>query len=94
MRLLIMIFYVLLILFGISFATLNASPVLVNLYFVKLSMPISVWMTIMFGAGLFLGMILFSFRYWRLKVAYLKLKNQFNITAKEIKNLRAIPLKD
>ncbi|MBA4696086.1 MAG: LapA family protein [Legionella sp.] len=94
MRLLIVIFYVILILVGISFAALNANPVLVNLYFIKLTMPISVLMTAMFGVGLFLGMILVLLRYWRLKMAYIKLKNQFNLTAKEIKNLRSIPLKD
>ncbi|WP_028387609.1 lipopolysaccharide assembly protein LapA domain-containing protein [Legionella fairfieldensis] len=94
MRLLMMLFYLLLILLGVSFAALNASSVEVNLYFKTITMPISVLMTIMLGIGLLLGFLLFLYRYWRLKVAYLKIKSQLKLTEKEIKNLRAIPLKD
>nr|WP_231861891.1 LapA family protein [Legionella hackeliae] len=89
-----MIFYLLLILLGVSFAALNASSVQVNFYFTKLAMPISVLMTIMLGIGLLLGFLLFLYRYWRLKVEYVRLKNQFKMTEKEIKNLRSIPLQD
>ena len=88
------LFYLILILLGVSFATLNASSVEVNFYFKTLSMPISVLMTMMLGIGLFIGFFFFLFRYWRLKVDYLKLKNQFKLFEKEIKNLRSIPLKD
>ncbi|CEK10909.1 lipopolysaccharide assembly protein LapA domain-containing protein [Legionella hackeliae] len=94
MRLFMMIFYLLLILLGVSFAALNASSVQVNFYFTKLAMPISVLMTIMLGIGLLLGFLLFLYRYWRLKVEYVRLKNQFKMTEKEIKNLRSIPLQD
>jgi len=88
------LFYLLLILLGASFAALNASSVQVNFYFKTLTMPISVLMTLMLGIGLFLGFLLFLYRYWCLKVDYLKLKNQLKLTEKEIKNLRSIPLKD
>ncbi|ASQ45712.1 lipopolysaccharide assembly protein LapA domain-containing protein [Legionella clemsonensis] len=94
MRLFMMIFYLLLILLGVTFAALNASSVAVNLYFTKVTMPISVLMTIMLGIGLLLGFLLFLYRYWRLKVEHLRLKNQFKLTEKEIKNLRSIPLQD
>ncbi|WED44119.1 LapA family protein [Legionella cardiaca] len=94
MRLFITIFYLLLILLGVTFAALNASSVQVNFYITKITMPISVLMTIMLGIGLLLGFLLFLSRYWRLKVEFLKLKNQFKLTEKEIKNLRSIPLQD
>jgi lipopolysaccharide assembly protein A len=94
MRLLMLLVYLILILLGVSFAALNAASVKVNFYFKTISMPISVLMIIMFGVGLLIGFLLFLYRYWRLKVSYLKLKNQFKLTEKEIKNLRAIPLKD
>ena len=94
MRLLMMLFYLVLILLGVSFAALNASSVQVNFYFKTLTMPISVLMTIMLGVGLLIGFLIFLYRYWRLKVDYLKIKNQLKLTEKEIKNLRAIPLKD
>ncbi|SPX61167.1 Protein of uncharacterised function (DUF1049) [Legionella feeleii] len=72
MRLLMMIFYLVLILLGVSFAALNASSVQVNFYFKVLTMPISVLMTVMLGVGAILGFLLFLCRYWRLKVEYLK----------------------
>ncbi len=94
MRIIITLFYLLLILGGVSFAALNASSVQVNLYYTTLNMPISVLMTIMLGLGMILGFLLFFYRYLRLKGAHRKVKNQLRMTEKEIKNLRAIPLSD
>ena len=94
MRIVIIIFYLLLILMGVSFAALNASPVKVNFYFNSLSMPVSVLMTLMLGVGVLLGFCLFLGKYWRLKAEHRKIKNQLWLTEKEIKNLRSIPLQD
>lgn len=94
MRLLMMVFYLIVIFFGVSFAALNASSVQVNFYFTKLAMPISVLIIITLGLGMFLGFLMLLYRYWCLKMEYFKLKNQFKLTEKEIKNLRAIPLQD
>lgn len=94
MRLFILLIYLVLILLGVSFAALNASSVEVNFYFTKLTMPISVLMTIMLGVGLLIGFLLFIYRYWRLKIEVSKLKSQLKLTEKEIKNLRAIPLQN
>jgi lipopolysaccharide assembly protein A len=94
MRILTMIFYLALILLGVSFAVLNAASVPVNFYVKTFSVPISVLMTVMLGIGAIIGFLLFLSRYWRLKINYLKIKNQLKLTEKEIKNLRAIPLQD
>ncbi|KTD30680.1 hypothetical protein Lmac_0496 [Legionella maceachernii] len=94
MRLFMMLIYLILIVLGVSFAALNASSVQVNFYFKTVSMPVSVLMTIMLGVGLLLGFLFFLYRYWRLKVDYLKIRNQLRMTEKEIKNLRSIPLKN
>ncbi len=94
MRIVILFFYLLLIIFGVSFAALNASPVEVNFYFTVLKMPISVLMTAMLGVGVMVGLFLFLCRYWRLKSECRSIKNQLKLTEKEIKNLRSIPLKD
>lgn len=94
MRILLLIFYILLIVIGVSFAALNASLVDVNFYFQTVSMPISVLMTIMLGIGMIIGFLLFINRYWRVKIEYRKMKNQLKLTEKEIKNLRSIPLQD
>ncbi len=94
MRILMSIFYIFLIIVGISFAGLNASTLQINFYFKTLSMPISVLIILMLALGALLGMILFLRPYWRLKTEHRKLKNQLKLTEKEIRNLRAIPLQD
>ncbi len=94
MRIVMIILYLALILVGVTFAVLNASSVQVNLYLTTLTMPISVLMTLMLGVGMVLGFVLFLWRYIRLKNDHRNIKNQLRLTEKEIKNLRAIPLKD
>ena len=94
MRIVMTIFYLILILLGISFAALNATSVHVNFYFTMLTMPISVLMIIMTGIGVFIGFMLFLGRYWRLKAELRKIKNQLKLTEREIKNLRTIPLRN
>lgn len=94
MRIFMIVLYLLLILVGVSFAALNAGPVQVNFYISKVTMPISVLMTVSLGVGLLIGVILFLLRYWRLKMDYVKIKNQLKLSEKEVKNLRDIPLKN
>ncbi|MDP3704647.1 MAG: LapA family protein [Legionellaceae bacterium] len=94
MRIVMMIFYLTLILIGVSFAALNATSVQVNFYVTTLKMPISVLMTMMVGLGVSIGFILFLCRYWRLKVEHRRIKNQLKLTEREIKNLRTIPLRN
>lgn len=94
MRIFMIIFYIVLIIVGVTFAALNATSVQVNFYFTMLTMPISVLMAIMLGVGMLIGCFLFLCRYWRLKSEHRKIKNQLRLTEKEIKNLRAIPLQD
>lgn len=94
MRLLMLFFYILLIILGVSFAALNATSVQVSFYFKTVTMPVSVLMTIMLGIGIIVGFILFINRYWRLKMECRKMQSQLKLTEKEIKNLRSIPLQD
>ena len=94
MRIVTIVFYLFLILVGVSFAVLNAAPMQINFYFTRLTLPVSLMLTLMFGIGILLGYMFALFKYWRLKMAYHKLKNQLQLNEKEIKNLRSIPLKD
>lgn len=94
MRLLVILFYLLLILVGVSFAALNASTVEVNLYFTTLSLPISVLTIMLLGIGILIGFTLSIFKYWRLKIFNSKIKKQLELTEKEIKNLRTIPIRN
>ena len=94
MRILMAAFYLVLILFGVSFAALNAKAVTLNLYITTITLPVSLLMMLMLGIGMLCGFILFFGRYWRLKAECHKIKGQLKLTEKEIKNLRAIPLHD
>ena len=94
MRMMLIIFYLTLILFGISFAALNAISVPVNFYFTQVTLPISVLLALMLGMGVGLGFLLFLVRYWHLKSEHRKLSNQLKLTEREIKNLRAIPIQN
>lgn len=88
------VIYILFILIGISFALLNAVSVKINLYFNTYTLPVSVLMFIMFGAGVIISGLYFSVICYRLKSRIKKMQNQLMLTEKEIKNLRDIPLKD
>lgn len=94
MRVVKIVFYLFIILVGISFAALNASSVKINFYFTTWSMPVSVLATIMVGIGIIVGFLISLSKYWRLKRELRKMREQLRLTEKEIKNLRAIPLKD
>lgn len=94
MRILIWLFYLILILLGISFAALNAGTVELNFYIKTMTIPIAILMAMMLGIGLFLGCLFSLCRYWRLKLECNKIKNQLKLSTKEIKNLRDIPLKN
>ncbi len=94
MRFIMMIFYLCLMLFGVSFAALNAGPVTLNLYFKSFTMPISVWMIVAFALGVLMGVMIFLRRYFAVKSKYRKTKHHLTLMEREIKNLREIPLKD
>lgn len=94
MRIAKIIFYLLIILLGISFAALNASNVKINFYIATWTMPVSVLAIIMLSVGIVCGLIISMGKFWRLKREIRKMRDQLKLTEKEIKNLRSIPLRD
>jgi putative membrane protein len=94
MRIVMMLFYLTLIVLGVSFSVLNAQLVDIHLYFQTYSLPISILLIIVFAVGLMWGLVFFAFRYLKLKISYTRLKDQFTLSEKEVKNLRSIPLQD
>lgn len=80
MRIVMIIIYLSLILFGVSFSALNATSVSINFYFVTYSLPISMVMALMFGLGTFFGVLLYVFKYWRLKSKYRRIRSQIKST--------------
>lgn len=94
MRIVMVLFYLVLLFFGVSFAALNAGSVKVNYYFFTMSMPVSVLMTLMLGIGIILGSLMLLPRHLRHHAELRRLKHQLKLTEQEIKNLRIIPMND
>lgn len=94
MRILLIVFYLFLIFIGASFAALNAEFVKINLFFTSFRLPISVLVIIAVIFGVLLASLVFINKYLKLKYEQNRLRHQLNLTEKEIKNLRSIPIKD
>ena len=78
MRVLIALVYVVLLVFGVAFAALNSSSVVVDFYFFSMKLPISLVVTLFFGIGVFLGVLFTLGKYWRMKLKVYKLTNQLS----------------
>jgi putative membrane protein len=94
MRVLTIIFCSVLVVFGISFAGLNSSEVVVNYYFNSQALPLSLLlvMTLTFGAclGLLVGLCI----YIKLKGQIIRLQRRIKLIDKELTELRTLPLKN
>ena len=94
MRFITIIFYLVLIIFGVSFAALNSGSVTVNFYFTQFTSAISIVLLCAFGLGMLFGLLLFSAKYLHARREVRKARHQLQMTEKELNNLRVMPLKD
>jgi lipopolysaccharide assembly protein A len=88
------ILILIIILFGLTFATLNSTSVTVDYYFSQSSLPLSLILVIAFALGCLLGILAGFFFILRAKMTNYRLKQRLNLAEREIANLRAIPLQD
>ena len=93
MRILSYIFLLLLMLFGITFATLNASPVMFNYYFNSKQISLALLLVAALGVGILLGFIFTLFTLIKLKKDNYQLKSRLKVSEKELENLRSLPIK-
>jgi len=94
MRIISYIFLVLIVLFGMSFATLNSDSVTVNYYIDQAVMPLSLLLVLVFAAGCLIGMMAGIWLLIKSRMLNYRLRQQLMLAEKEITNLRAIPLQD
>lgn len=92
MRIISYIFLLIVMLIGLTFASLNAAPVIFNYYIGSKTIALSLLLVFTFGAGIFLGLLLFMFSWVRIKRDNLILKSHLKNAEKEVKNLRSIPI--
>lgn len=94
MRIFSYLFILLLILFGVSFAVLNAEPVVINFYIGSSKLPLSLLLVLALFFGVMLGLFVSVFFAMKYRKANSKLRQRLKLTETEISNLRAIPVKD
>ncbi len=93
-RLLFLIIILLLVLFGLSFASLNPEPVALRYYFGSLELPLSLLLSLVLAFGALLGMLVSLSLWLREKRRCAHLQRRVRLNEKEIRNLREIPIKD
>ena len=92
MRILSLIFLLIIIVIGITFATLNSNIVTLNYYIGQQDFPLSLLLVSVFGLGGLLGMLIGFWLILNTKIKNYRLRQRLKLAEKEIENLRAIPL--
>jgi len=87
-------FLLIIVLFGMTFATLNSESVTINYYFSQSALPLSLLLVLVFSLGCFIGMIVGFWLLIKSKLYNYRLQQRLTLAEKEIENLRAIPIQD
>jgi putative membrane protein len=78
---------------GASFAIINDAPVVVDLYFVRPELPLSLLLLLALGLGILLGGLAGAVYFMRVKKENADLRRKTRLVSEEVKNLRAMPIK-
>jgi lipopolysaccharide assembly protein A len=87
-------FLLIIVLFGMAFATLNSESVTINYYLGQSTLPLSLLLVLVFAFGCLIGMVVGFWLLIKVKLVNYRLRQRLNLAEKEIENLRAIPLQD
>lgn len=94
MRYFAYLFWLFIIFVGIIFAALNSHTIRVNYYFSQIDLYLPLLIVVLLLVGALLGAMAMLPALMKAKNATRKMKHKIKQTEQEIKNLRAIPLKD
>lgn len=94
MRIISYFFLLVIVIFGMTFATLNSESVTINYYFGQTTLALSLLLVIVFALGCLVGMVVGIWLLIKSKILNYRLKQRLSLAEKEIDNLRAIPLQD
>lgn len=94
MRIISYFFLLVIILFGVTFATLNSESVSINYYLGSSTLPLSLLLVLCFALGCLVGMLVCCWLLIKSKILNYRLRQRLQLAEKEIENLRAIPLQD
>ncbi len=93
-RLLTFLFILVLLVFGLSFTVLNANDVVLNYYFATVELPLALVILGALTLGALLGLFASISLVLAGKADVARLHRKVQMTEKEIKNLREIPIKN
>lgn len=93
MKLLKLVLVFMLVGLGASFASLNPGVVRLDFYVATREVPVALAMTVALGFGAMLGALAASGRLMRLRREISELRRASRLTAAEVANLRALPIK-
>jgi putative membrane protein len=85
---------VLLMVLGAAFAIVNEQPVELDLYFVAVSMPLSMILLLAMGVGILLGSLVSFLYFMKIRKENAELRRQARLAEQEVKNLRSLPISD
>jgi len=88
------LFLLLIVIFGMTFATLNSDSVTINYYFNERSLPLSLLLVIVFAIGCLIGMVVGLWMLVKARMHNYRIRQKLELAEREIVNLRAIPLQD
>jgi uncharacterized integral membrane protein len=79
---------------ALSFAALNAAPVTIDYYLGQLEVPLALLLVAALAVGALLGSLIGFGRVLRIRRDMAKLRRESRATEEEVRNLRALPLRD
>jgi lipopolysaccharide assembly protein A len=94
MRILSYLVLLVIMLVGLTFASLNANVVSFNYYLGIKEMALSLLLVFAFGLGIILGLLAAFFPWIKAKRDASRLKSRLKVVEKEVENLRSMPIKD
>jgi len=93
MRSLSYLVLLMIMLVGLTFASLNSSIVTFNYYLGSKEIVLSLLLVGVFGIGIFFGLLVAVLLWIKAKRDNMHLKSRLKVAEKEVENLRSIPIK-
>jgi putative membrane protein len=78
---------------GTSFAIINDAPVVVDLYFIRPQLPLSLLLLLALGCGILLGSLAGTVYFMRVKKENADLRRKARLINEEARNLRTMPVR-
>lgn len=94
MKYVFLVFWSLIIIAGITFATLNSHPVVIRYYFNQATLPLPLLLVFTLLIGFFLGAVAILPLWLRARRASRHMKQRIKAIEQELNNLRTIPVKE